>query len=371
VEGCNSHVFNVISDKEDPLADESLISLAGVGASMCNSQSIKKMGDYRERLQWCRSPIVGNGTNDGTGAAATTRPDGSPYFSVQDEAMPVSFFDPKTGDFVDSVHARMAARLNINFGNPFHETRGDSIIPEQFLNQRPPQRGKNNNNDAMRDNDPNVSEGNKSPRTPTGSPPHDMFLSEGEDEARVLLPRLTKRRKKEADNGKDETNKSESSSNKARESSTVDEDSAAPPIKKPPPPPPPSSKKGTPLPAEKSRPPPPPSAAKKPPPPAPGGTQKKPAPPAPQQATMKRDAATATAPPKPKPKEQAPVPVPREAATNTVLKPPQLSESALQNPGSKPDVKLPPGWMTVWSKSQKRWYFFDTKTNKSVWQWPP
>jgi hypothetical protein len=27
--------------------------------------------------------------------------------------------------------------------------------------------------------------------------------------------------------------------------------------------------------------------------------------------------------------------------------------------------------MCVWSKSQKRWYFFDTKTNKSVWQWPP
>jgi hypothetical protein len=27
--------------------------------------------------------------------------------------------------------------------------------------------------------------------------------------------------------------------------------------------------------------------------------------------------------------------------------------------------------MCVWSKSQKRWYFFDTKTNKSVWKWPP
>jgi hypothetical protein len=34
-------------------------------------------------------------------------------------------------------------------------------------------------------------------------------------------------------------------------------------------------------------------------------------------------------------------------------------------------VDLPPGWICVWSKSQKRWYFFDTKTNKSVWKWPP
>jgi hypothetical protein len=37
----------------------------------------------------------------------------------------------------------------------------------------------------------------------------------------------------------------------------------------------------------------------------------------------------------------------------------------------KPCVELPSGWMCVWSKSQKRWYFFDTKTNKSVWKWPP
>ena len=45
--------------------------------------------------------------------------------------------------------------------------------------------------------------------------------------------------------------------------------------------------------------------------------------------------------------------------------------SDVQSPDSKPKVDLPPGWMCVWSKSQKRWYFFDTKTNKSVWQWPP
>ena len=39
----------------------------------------------------------------------------------------------------------------------------------------------------------------------------------------------------------------------------------------------------------------------------------------------------------------------------------------LQNPGEKPKIKLPEGWICSWSKSQKRWYFFDTRTNKSVW----
>jgi hypothetical protein len=43
----------------------------------------------------------------------------------------------------------------------------------------------------------------------------------------------------------------------------------------------------------------------------------------------------------------------------------------MQTPDKKPEVDLPPGWMTVWSKSQNRWYFFCTKSNKSVWQWPP
>jgi hypothetical protein len=39
----------------------------------------------------------------------------------------------------------------------------------------------------------------------------------------------------------------------------------------------------------------------------------------------------------------------------------------LHNPDAKPTFKLPDGWECFWSKSQKRWYFFDTKTNKSVW----
>ena len=39
----------------------------------------------------------------------------------------------------------------------------------------------------------------------------------------------------------------------------------------------------------------------------------------------------------------------------------------LHNPDAKPTIKLPEGWVCVWSKSQKRWYFFDTRANKSVW----
>jgi hypothetical protein len=50
---------------------------------------------------------------------------------------------------------------------------------------------------------------------------------------------------------------------------------------------------------------------------------------------------------------------------------PPLSDLDLESPDVKPKVDLPPGWICVWSKSQKRWYFFDTKTNKSVWKWPP
>jgi hypothetical protein len=44
---------------------------------------------------------------------------------------------------------------------------------------------------------------------------------------------------------------------------------------------------------------------------------------------------------------------------------------ALDVESIKPCVELPSGWMCVWSKSQKRWYFFDMKTIKSVWKWPP
>ena len=43
----------------------------------------------------------------------------------------------------------------------------------------------------------------------------------------------------------------------------------------------------------------------------------------------------------------------------------------LDNEHVKPNAELLPGWICVWSKSKQRWYFFDTKTNASVWNWPP
>ena len=39
----------------------------------------------------------------------------------------------------------------------------------------------------------------------------------------------------------------------------------------------------------------------------------------------------------------------------------------LENPEMKPRDKLPVGWACIWSKSQRRWYFFHNRTNKSVW----
>jgi hypothetical protein len=42
-----------------------------------------------------------------------------------------------------------------------------------------------------------------------------------------------------------------------------------------------------------------------------------------------------------------------------------------QSPNVKPKVNLPSNWISVWSKSKQKWYFFDKKTNNSVWEWPP
>jgi WW domain len=76
------------------------------------------------------------------------------------------------------------------------------------------------------------------------------------------------------------------------------------------------------------------------------------------------------------PKPQALPPPPQQhhrgsMSVATGAPPPPPAAEAPQSPDQKPLVDLPLGWMCVWSKSQKRWYFFDTKTNKSVWKWPP
>ena len=129
-EGTNSQKYNA----HHTLGDESMLSVAGVGASQLNQTTVCKMGDYRERLLWSRAPIVGY---TGGSSSATTAPDGSPTWSADDDALPISFFDPKTGVFADSAHARIRARLAVNFGNPYKDKRGDSLVPEMFRHQRP------------------------------------------------------------------------------------------------------------------------------------------------------------------------------------------------------------------------------------------
>lgn len=118
VEGVNNDGSNVqhCGGKKDKMK-ESLLSFAGVGVSELNATTTSKMGDYRERLLWSRAPVVGYGANDSTGVSATTSQNGAPVWSVDNDAMPVAFFDQRTGEFVDSVQARIRSKLFVNFGN--------------------------------------------------------------------------------------------------------------------------------------------------------------------------------------------------------------------------------------------------------------
>ena len=122
-----------------------------------------------------------------------------------------------------------------------------------------------------------------------------------------------------------------------------DESSAPPPLppppgsNAPPPPPPPSQQQGA-----KGKVPPPPQKMARPPPPV---------------RTTSGSSVTSTSS--------------ATSSTGALSSPISPTAVELQRPDVKPSVDLPPGWMCVWSKSQKRWYFFNTKNNQSVWQWPP
>lgn len=337
--------------------------------------------------------------------------DGSPKWSVDDDAMPLAFFDPKTGEFEDSTQARVRSKLMVNFGNPYKEKRADSLIPEKFLSQTP----------SLRQGGfGSTSTGNlwMSP-SPTSS---DSFDSVEEGEAIFVLNLPSKRspKREEADtplppeilpakrprSDSDDTMDSVSSTSVGSESKK----SQAPVIPPPPRPRPPAPKSKL---ATKSSklPPPPPSRPKSgvPPPPPPLAAVKK-VPPLIQPIKIQ--------PPPPKPPKSELAVSSCEAASSSSstggfeltqsLDPTEESGTALSNDepslkpsvgeedalatvshaiaaiasvktdilvlddeSNKPDVALPTGWMCVWSKSQKRWYFFDTKTNKSVWNWPP
>jgi len=161
-DGSNSHHFSA----NHSVKDESLLALADVGASTMNKATIGKMGDFRERLLWSRQPMVGYGANDSTGSAATTAADGSPIWSVDNDALPLNFFDPTSGEFIDSIQARVKSRTNVNFGNPYKDRRGDSLVPLPFLNQRPTLRYDGGSSPNERSD----------PLTPPGSPPHGKCL---------------------------------------------------------------------------------------------------------------------------------------------------------------------------------------------------
>ena len=40
------------------------------------------------------------------------------------------------------------------------------------------------------------------------------------------------------------------------------------------------------------------------------------------------------------------------------------------NKTTKPDLVLPEGWEYIWSDTQQKWYYWNTKTGKSAWK-PP
>lgn len=336
------------------IGDESLLAFAEVGASTVNRTTTAKMSDFRERLLWSRAPIVGYGSNDSHGVSATTAPDGSPRWSVDDDALPASFFDPRSGEFMDSVQIRASSRVVVNFGNPYKQTRrGDAIVPEKFLNQSPCFKRKGD------DLDPG-----DGPHTPPGSPPHDSFSStEGEDEAVFAEKPLRRPSPHHRDDLSNDLDKSlAASAKRPREDMESRVPSKRPKVISEAPRPPPPSK-----PAQKKPPPPPPPRAPPRPP------------------VEKRLTPSQVKPPTRGPNPPAPESSPAEKSPNTMAKGASSSTEAtekavdqiekagpgVQSPDAKPNVDLPPGWMSVWSKSQKRWYFFDTKTNKSVCQWPP
>ncbi len=381
--------------------EESLLSMAGVGVSQINSTTTSKMGDYRERLLWSRAPVVGYGSNDAAGVSATTAADGGPKWSVDDDAMPMTFFNPKTGEFADSVQARVRSRLMVNFGNPYRDRRADSLIPEAYLGQSPSsKKGLRNDDDS-------------GPLTPPGSPPHDSYsASEGEGEAVFANPTSRVRKSPSRNESEDKAivpqPKKQKIESKVQEDTTptelniatiesnVDKSQSEP--SKPPPPKPLIALSAL-VPPPPRPPPKVPPPSKTPVPPSSMSTKAKPLnttgaigppPPKPPPKGVPRKASVGERPPAPPIRPNPPPPKPPHlqrstpdssaiqltlAAPNQTKKnpppPPPIVGAEMQSADRRPNVDLPPGWMTVWSKSQNRWYFFCTKTNKSVWQWPP
>lgn len=367
------------------------LTRARVGAFSVNQSTTSKMGDYRERLLYSKPPIVGYGSNDFAGVSSTTAVDGSPRWSVDDDAMPLAFFNPETGEFEDSVQARLRSRLMVNFGNPYKEKRADSLIPTKFLKQAPSKER------ALSD-------------SLSSSPPHDSFDSMEEGEAVFVMKSPSRTSPQREDDSSSELSESRPAKKAKTEKPPPPK---GPPPKKAAPPKGPPPKKGVPSkrPSFSSQPAPPKPPPAKPPselsrPTTPMASIEASRPPPPKSTSIEHQSTQAISPssdlqtpdtkqapvrPPPKPQGRPPPPKPpgpkppekpeahgnSEASRNAPLPHASQAETKaaptldLQRPDVKPEVDLPAGWMCVWSKSQKRWYFFNTKNNQSVWQWPP
>ena len=297
----------------------------------------------------------------------------------------------------------------------YKDKRADSLIPEEYLSQRPKK--------GVEEDDAG------GPMTPPTSPPHDTFsATEGEGEAVFAgkpisrsSPRKSFSRNEENQDEKQEKRQKLSpekhsgqrlspaaveskapelqrgspQSSRKKSEKPKDERQPAPPqppppprrrpslLGTPPPPPPkgPPSRKRPPPPRRPSgiptkRPPPPPNQNSSPKPPPP---RKMPAPPPPSKPSHPAKQHPTVSEASSFDSHETPDVTPRQQqhqeqqVVHQIKRPPTISEAGLdlQTPDVKPNVNLPPGWMCVWSKSQKRWYFFNTQNNKSVWQWPP
>jgi hypothetical protein len=63
-------------------------------------------------------------------------------------------------------------------------------------------------------------------------------------------------------------------------------------------------------------------------------------------------------------------PAAASATAAAVVERTNLAEAQMIDAGTKPSPpNLPANWVVVWSRSNKRWYFFDQKRNQSVWEY--
>ena len=112
-DGVNVHHYNF----NQKLDDNPLLTLAGIGADTTSCTPIARMGDFKERLHFSPTVFVDFEGRGAIGTAITTSSDGSPQYCVDDEAIPLHFFDSNSGEFCDSPQNRSRARLAVNFGN--------------------------------------------------------------------------------------------------------------------------------------------------------------------------------------------------------------------------------------------------------------